>query len=160
MEILFLIITLALMLLGLAGTIFPVLPGIPIIYAGYLIYGLATDWREYGAGVMIAFGAVTLLVLVLDWLAGAIGAKKYGASRAGVVGSVIGAVLGLIFFNIIGLVLGPFVGALLGELLLGRSLKEAVRSGWGALLGFLAGSFFKIVTASVMIVAFLLLIIT
>ena len=36
------------MAVGLAGTVLPILPGIPLIYLGYIIYGIATSWQNYG----------------------------------------------------------------------------------------------------------------
>ncbi len=159
MEILFLIVALLLMLAGVVGTVMPVIPSVPIVYAGYFVYGLATNWRDYGLKVMVAFGALTVLVLVMDYVAGAVGAKKFGGSKAGMWGSIVGAIVGVIFFNLLGLILGTFFGALLAELIWGRTFSEAFRSGVGAFIGFLAGSFFKIAAAVAMFGTFLWLII-
>lgn len=158
MEILWLTIALVFMGIGLLGTVLPLLPGIPIIYVGYLVYGLATGWRNYGVVAVVSWGIVTLLVQILDYYAGALGAKKFGASSMGVWGSVIGAIVGFIIFNVAGLVIGTFGGALAGELIHGRSLQEALRSGWGAFIGFLVGSLFKVVLGVVMIGVFLWLV--
>jgi len=148
------------MLLGLAGAVLPVLPSLPLVFAGYLVYGLATGWQAYGLTVMVIIGGLTVLVQGLDAVAGGWGASRYGGSRAGVWGAALGAIVGLIFFNVIGLLLGPFVGALIGELLAGRTLRAGLRSGWGAFVGFLAGTLFKIVIAAAMIGAFFYLILT
>ncbi len=157
--ILLLIITLLMMLAGLAGTVLPMIPGILLIYAGYAVYGLATGWRDYGWGVMAFWGVITLLMQLLDYYAGALGAKKFGASGKGIWGSIIGGFAGLIIFNVLGLVIGTFLGAAIGELLGGRTAGEAARSGWGAFLGFVAGSLFKLTMAIIMIGVFLWLII-
>ena len=158
MEPMYLVLALLLMIAGLAGAFLPVLPSAPLVYVGYAVYGLATGWRQYGLGVMLALGVVTVLVVVIDYVSGAVGAKQFGASRIGTVGSILGAIVGLIVFNAIGLVIGVFVGAVLGELIEGRTLDQAARSGWGALLGFLAGSVFKFIVSASMIAAFLLFI--
>ena len=160
MEIAFLIIALIIMIIGLVGAVLPVIPSIPIVYGGYMVYGLATGWRDYGLGMMTALGVVTLLTLLLDYLAGALGARSFGATSAGVIGSVLGAIIGLIVFNVIGMMVGIFGGAVLGELYRGRDTRDALRSGWGAFLGFLAGSAFKVVMALAMIGLFLVLVIT
>ena len=157
-EIVFFIIALLLMLAGLLGTIAPWVPGVPLIYAVYLIYGVVTDWQSYGMGVMAVLGGVTASIMVLDFYAGALGARKFGASPAGTWGSIIGALLGLVLFNVIGLIIGTFTGALLGELLSRRPLRAALWSGWGALVGFLAGTLFRFVTATVMIGLFVWLV--
>ena len=146
------------MVIGLIGAVLPILPSIPIVYAGYVVYGFATDWQHYGWGVMVVFGAVTVFSLVADYVTGAMGAQRYGASRAGIWGSIIGGIVGVVIFNLIGLILGIILGAILGELILGKSIQEAVRAGWGAFLGFLAGTLFKIMVAVIMIGVFVWLI--
>lgn len=155
METVFLIIALIIMVGGLIGTILPIIPSVPMVYLGYVVYGIASDWKDYGSTVMIVFGLVTVFVMVLDYIAGAIGAKRFGGSRLGAIGAIVGALVGVIFFNIVGLVVGTFAGAALGELVLGRTMREAIMSGSGALVGFLAGSLFKLMTSIVMIGAFL-----
>jgi len=148
------VITLLIMAIGLVGTVLPVIPGILLIYAGYLLYGFATGWQAYGLAAIVGWSVVTALVLLLDVFAGAIGARKYGATRFGTWGSLIGGVIGALAAGFPGLILGPFVGATAGELLRGRSHREALRSGWGTFLGFMAGSVIKIAICVVMIGTF------
>jgi len=155
----FFVVALLLMLVGLLGTIAPWVPGVPLIYGVYLVYGLVTGWQSYGWGVMAVLGGVTAAVMFLDFYAGALGAKKFGATPAGTWGSIIGAITGMVMFNVIGLIVGTFAGALLGELLSRRPLDEALRSGWGALVGFLAGTLFRFVVATVMIGLFVRLVV-
>ena len=155
METFWLVLTLIIMVIGLVGVILPVLPSVPIIYAGFFIYGLATDWSHYGAATMIWCGILTVVVLAADYAAGALGARRFGGSRAGMIGSILGAIVGLIVFNLIGLIIGTFVGAIAFELLSGRNWEEALRSGWGALVGFLAGSLFKLMAGLMMIGIFI-----
>jgi len=143
------------MLIGLIGTIVPMIPGIPLIYLGFLIYGLGNHWVDYGAGAMLFWGVVTLLSVIVDYYAGAVGAQKFGASRAGVWGAVLGGIFGVLFLGFVGILVGPFIGAVAGELLSGRSGGEALRSGWGTLLGFFAGSLFKVIVALVMVGTFI-----
>ena len=144
------------MLAGLAGTLLPVLPGLPLMWLAGLGYGWYTGWRDYGfAGLMITALAVALS-LAVDQLASIIGARKFGASRAGVIGSVAGGLAGLIFFSFPGLILGLFAGAGAAEMLFSqRGLKAALASGAGALLGFLAGSLFKFMLGLGLLGAFL-----
>ncbi|RMG67748.1 MAG: DUF456 domain-containing protein [Calditrichaeota bacterium] len=150
MEYLWLFIAFLLILAGNAGVLIPFLPGIPLIYAAYLVWGIASGWRDYGATTMVVLGVVTLLSYAVDYFAGAVGAKKYGASPLGVWGSIIGGIVGFVFFSVPGLILGPFAGAIAGEMLAGKRQQEAWRAGWGAFLGFLAGSVFKIALAILM----------
>lgn len=144
MNIAVLILCLIIMLLGLAGTILPILPGIPIMWVAMLGYGWYSDWAYYGLATMIVTGLIVILSLVVDQLASVMGAKKFGATKAGMIGSVVGAILGAIFFSLPGLILGTFFGAMAFEMAFSRQdLKNSLASGTGALLGFLAGSLFK-----------------
>jgi len=150
-----LIFTLILMLVGLIGTLAPMVPGIPLIYGGFILYGLVSGWKAYGADAMIFWGIVTAFMVFLDYYAGALGAKKYGASMAGIWGSIIGGILGVIFLGFVGIILGPLLGAVIGELLFGKSQRDAWKSGWGTLIGFLAGSLFKLIVGFIMMGTFL-----
>jgi len=77
------IASLIIMLVGLAGTVLPMLPGILLIYVGYLVYGLLTSWQHYGAGTMIFWGAVTGATLILDYCAPLLGARRSSSSILG-----------------------------------------------------------------------------
>ena len=144
MEAAVLAFTILVMLVGLAGALLPMLPGLPLMWLAFLGYGWFTGWLAYGYTALLVTGLMVLLSLAADQAAAVIGAKKFGASRAGLIGSVAGGLLGLIFFSLPGLVLGIFFGAIALELIISRrNLSEALTAGVGAFLGFLAGSLFK-----------------
>lgn len=151
LENLWLALSIILVLAGFVGNIAPMLPGIPLMFGGFLLWGLASGWRDYGVNTVVILGIVTVAVFLLDYYAGAAGAKKYGASKAGVWGSIIGGIVGVFIFNIVGLILGPLVGAVLGELFSGKTHRDAWRAGWGAFVGLLAGGLIKIITAVIML---------
>ncbi len=155
MKALWTIVTLLIMAVGLVGTVLPVIPGVLLIYAGYLLYGFATGWQAYGLPAIVGWSVVTGLVLLMDIYAGAIGAKRYGASRSGTWGSLVGGLIGALAAGFPGLILGPFVGAAAGELLRGRTYREAFRSGWGTLIGFMVGSVVRIAIGAIMICTFI-----
>jgi uncharacterized protein YqgC (DUF456 family) len=97
---------------------------------------------------------LTVLAWSLDLAAGALGAKRFGASRQAIVGAGIGALVGL-FFALPGMLLGPFLGAVAGELLARRDLEQAGRAGVGAWLGLVLGIAAKLALSLSMIVVFL-----
>ncbi len=150
MEALWLSIAILLVMIGVIGTFIPVLPGIGLIFIGFLVWGIGSGWSDYGIETVVVLGLITVIFIALDFYAGAIGAKKFGATKPGIVGAIVGAIIGIIFFNIFGLILGTFGGAVAGELLSGKSQKDALRAGWGTFIGFLAGSILKITAAVVM----------
>jgi uncharacterized protein YqgC (DUF456 family) len=148
-------LTLLLMLIGLVGTIVPLLPGTTFILAAvvghhFLLPGHSVGWWTIG-GLMV----LTVLSFVVDFVSGAVGAKYFGATRWGALGGIIGAIVG-IFFGLIGIVVGPLVGVLVGELLGGKGMLPAGKSTWGTLLGTTAGVFAKLAIGVVMIAWFLL----
>jgi uncharacterized protein YqgC (DUF456 family) len=156
MDIAVFIIAILVMLAGLGGTILPAVPGLPIMWAAMFGYGWYSDWADFGFSAMLLSGIVVAVSIAVDQLASVMGAKKFGASRAGMIGSFIGAIAGFLVLNIIGLILGTFFGALAFEMLFSnRNLKEGMASGTGALVGFLAGSFFKFVLGAGLFAYFL-----
>lgn len=154
MNTLAFIVSLAIMAVGLAGTVLPVIPGIALIYCGYLIYGLASSWQCFGAWTMLFWGAVTAATFALDYFAPMFGARRSNSSILGIWGSFAGSVIGLVLFGLPGLLVGTFAGALVGELMARKPAAQALRSGWGALLGFLAGSLIKVMIGLIMVGAF------
>ena len=127
-----------LMIAGLVGAILPFLPGAPLIFAGALLHAVATDFTPIGAGRLAILAGLGVLAWALEHVAGVVGARRAGGSRAAVVGAMLGMVVGVMVAPV-GLLLGPILGAVAGELLIGRAPGQSVRSGVGAALGVLTG---------------------
>lgn len=144
---------------GLVGLVLPAIPGPPLLFAGLWLAAHAEDYVFVGTKTLVALGVLTIIAVVLDFVAGALGAKRFGASRWAVAGAVIGAVVG-IFFGLIGLLLGPFVGAVAGELISGRALDAASRAGVGATIGLLVGTAAKLAIGLAMLGIFVFVRIT
>jgi uncharacterized protein YqgC (DUF456 family) len=143
-DILAAVIFLVLYLLGLVGVIVPVVPSTPLIAVGAIIYGFMTGFERLGVSGVVWVVVLALFAQVLDYVAGIVGARRYGASRAGVWGGVIGSIVGVIVLPPFGFLPGALVGAVAAELLNRRSAEEAVRAGWGTLLGTLGGVVVKV----------------
>src|SRR5262245_40829413 len=107
---LWLLVAALLVLVGLAGIVLAALPGVVLIFSGLLLAAWAEDFQYIGAKTLAALGMLTVLAWSLDLAAGALGAKRFGASRHAIVGAGIGALVGL-FFALPGMLLGPFLGA-------------------------------------------------
>ena len=140
---------------GLIGTIVPALPGIPIIFAGLVLAAWSTDFEPVGWGTIGVLGALTILSVMIDFLAAALGAKRLGASQWAFWGATLGAIAGM-FFGLPGIVLGPFVGAVLAELVAGRGTHQASRSGYGVWVGVVLGTAAKLAIAFLMLGIFLM----
>jgi uncharacterized protein YqgC (DUF456 family) len=131
-------------LVAFAGLILPVLPGVPIAALGALIAAWMLSFKAITVTQVIIVAGLAVLAVLLDYLAGVVGAKGFGASTAGVWGSVIGSVIGLFFFPPFGFLVSAILGAIVAEIVSGRQLNEALRAAWGVFLGTLGGIFVKI----------------
>lgn len=139
---------------GLVGLVLPAIPGPPLLFAGLWMAAHAEHYAHVGTKTLVVLGVLMVVAVVLDFVAGALGAKRFGASRWAVMGAILGAVVG-IFFGLIGLLLGPFVGAVAGELISGRALDAASRAGIGATIGLLLGTAAKLAIGFTMLSIFL-----
>lgn len=153
-------LAIVLVMVGIAGTILPALPGLPLVFAGMLLAAWAGGFEQIGVATIVVLGALTLVSLLIDFWAAAVGAKRVGASRKAVVGAILGTFAG-IFFGPVGLLVGPFAGALIGELLHGRRLNaggigHATRIGFGTWLGIVFGVVLKLTLAFAMLGLFAL----
>lgn len=137
-----------LVLAGFAGCILPMLPGPPLAYAALYCVVLGKGWA-YSATELVVLGVLTAVVTVVDTLLPVLGAKRYGASKAGVWLSVAGLLVGTFVFPPFGFLVGAFLGALLGELLAGKG-TGAVRPAWGVFLGTIAGTGLKLACCGVL----------
>lgn len=126
-------------------------PGPPLGFAALIILSYVKNWEPFGITFLVVLGGLTGLVLVLDYVAPALGAKKFGASKLGVWGSVIGVLVGLFAFPPFGVFVGGFAGAVVGELLAGKAGNKAVRAGWGVFLGNLVNTGLKMALSAAML---------
>jgi uncharacterized protein len=145
MHILLNALAAALMVVGLVGAIVPALPGIPLIFAGVWLIAGVDGYRHIGLGWLLGIAAVGAVGFVVDLLAGALGAKRMGASPQAAWGALIGTMIGL-FFGIPGLLFGPFLGAVLGELSAGSSVLRSAHAGVSAWMGLIFGTIIKLVS--------------
>jgi uncharacterized protein YqgC (DUF456 family) len=125
-----------LVVVGIAGTVMPAIPGVPLVFVGLLVAAWADHFQKVGWFTLSILGVLALFSFVLDFFATSLGAKRVGASWLALALSVVGAIVGL-FFSIPGLILGPFVGAFVGEYIARRDWRQARRVGLGTWLGML-----------------------
>jgi uncharacterized protein YqgC (DUF456 family) len=150
-EIIITVVGLLLVILGLLGSLLPILPGPPVGFAGLLLMAVARRFSEPLTPILILVLALaTLGVIVFDYLLPLMMSKKYGASKWGVWGSVFGMVIGL-FFSPLGVLVGAFVGAVIGEWIVHRKQRKALKAGFGVVLGSLLGSVLKLGLSGLML---------
>ena len=142
MEIFLIILSILLLIGGIVGSVLPILPGVPLAYAGVLLM----HWTEkvhFSTTQLIGWLIILIVLQVLDYFSPILGSKYGGGTSHGNRGCMAGTIVGM-FFMPWGIVLGPFLGAVAGELLGGNDLPHAIRAGIGSLIGFLLGTLLKI----------------
>jgi len=148
------IIAAVLLVAGYAGLVIPALPGIVLIFAGFVAAAWAEEFAYVGLVPLTLLGLLALAAYFFDAAAGVVGAQRFGAGRSGLTGAAIGTFVGM-FFGIPGIIAGPFLGAVTGELLARRGFRDAGFAGLGAWLGLAAGAAVKIAIAFAMAGVFL-----
>ena len=143
-----------LLIAGLIGSVVPALPGTVLIFAGALLYGAVTGFDPIGPGRLAILALLMVLAYGLDYVAGALGVKRFGGSRWAIAGAVVGALVGL-FFGLPGLLLGPLLGALAAEYAYTRRLSNSARAALGTVVGLLVGAVAKVGLGLAMIGLFL-----
>ena len=139
-----------LILVGVAGTIVPALPGIPMIFAGAWLIGYMEDYQYFGWGTLIALGVLTVISLIIDWVSQTMGAQKAGATKLGLSGAFLGTIIG-IPFGLVGIFLFPVFGAFIGEMIGHRDMRKAAKVSWATWIGMIAGIAAKLAIAFIMI---------
>jgi uncharacterized protein YqgC (DUF456 family) len=151
-------VTVALIILGLilsiagfVGCLVPIVPGPPLSYAALITLSLAKHWEPFSPTFLLVMAGLTLLAVALDYAVPALGARRYGASKLGVLGAALGMILGLLAFPPFGMILGGIAGAVVGEFSAGKKSREALRAGWGLFLGSMVSIGLKLSLCAVML---------
>jgi uncharacterized protein YqgC (DUF456 family) len=153
-TILWWLLVILLVLAGLAGTVLPAVPGVPLVFAGLLAGAWIGHFETVGWKSLGLFALLTVVAQVVDFIAAALGAKRAGAGTRAFWGATLGAFAGM-FFGIPGMLFGPFVGAVLGELSGGSGWRQSGRAGVGTWLGMVFATAVKLAIAFLMIGIFL-----
>ncbi|GAB2501699.1 DUF456 domain-containing protein [Arenimonas alkanexedens] len=143
----------ALILIGLLGTVLPILPGLPVMFAGMLLAAWVDDFQRIGVTPLVVLGVLVLLSIAVDLASGIVGAKRVGASNKALWGAGLGSLVG-IFFGLPGLIAGPFLGAAMGEMSDGKEWRDASRIGFGTWIGLALGAALKLALAFAMLGVF------
>lgn len=159
LEIIAWVLVVALFAVGMAGAVYPILPGALAIYAAFFVYGLFLGFEEFGWIFWTLQTLIVVILFVADYAVGAWGVKKYGGSKASVYGSTIGIIIGPFVIPGFGLLLGPLLGAVIGEMIAGADFKQSLKAGFGAVVGLFTSTVVKVILQLVMIVLFIVWII-
>src|SRR5690554_3080501 len=153
-DVIWIILAGLLLLVGLVGTIAPVLPGLPLSWGGVLALKFIPSTRDdISWGVIIILGVLTVVITLLDNVLPVWGARRTGGNKQVVWGATIGLLVGF-FLGPLGIIFGPFMGALAGGLFSRTRFSLAFKQASGAFAGYLAGLMLKLITAGLVIFSF------
>ncbi len=150
MEIALSLLAVLLVIIGLAGTVLPALPGVPLIFGGLLLIAYQDGFNKVGAVTLVILGILAALAFAIDYVAAIFGAKRVGASRLAIIGATVGTIAGL-FLGFVGLIFGPFVGAAAGEFIARQDAIQAGKVGVATWLGIVIGIAAKLGIAFLMV---------
>lgn len=154
MDPLFLwVVAITLIMVGVAGTVLPGVPGVMAVFGGMLLAAWIDDFSRIGTLTLVVLGVLTALAFAADILGGLLGAKRVGASRLALAGAALGTIAALPF-GVFGLVFGPFFGAVAGEFMSQQRLDSAARVGFGTWVGLAVGTLAKIALVFAMLGVF------
>ena len=148
------ILAAVMIVVGIAGTVLPALPGVALVFAGMLLAAWIDEFARIPGYVVAILGVLTAIAMAVDVAAGFLGAKKAGASRLSIAGAAIGSVAGL-FTGFVGLLFLPLAGAAIGEYLEQRDVKRAGRVGLATWIGMIVGTAVKVAVVFTMLGVFI-----
>ncbi|MEM0940271.1 MAG: DUF456 domain-containing protein [Bacteroidota bacterium] len=150
MEAFLIVLTILLIAGGIIFSILPPLPGPLLTYGALITTHLVSIETNFNTSSFIIWGILGVLILVLDYILPAAATRRFGGTKAGMIGGMIGTIAGVVLPIPFGIILGPLLGAIIGDLYGGNRLKSAFKSGFGSFLGFLAATFLKLLYSIVL----------
>ncbi|HNX28714.1 MAG TPA: DUF456 domain-containing protein [Syntrophomonadaceae bacterium] len=142
--------------IGILGTILPMLPGVAMIFVVIIAYGWWEGFNVISLNYLIILGSLTLLSVLLNYLSTVMGAKFFGSTKTGLAGALLGTAAGIFIFPPVGLILGPLAGAFIGEYISNQDAKKSLRAGIGAVIGMFSGIVFQFALAVGIFISFLI----
>lgn len=131
---------LILLLVAMAGTVLPLLPGAPLGFLALLIYGFYTHFSEVTVKALVIFGLLVVLTFITDFFSPAFGASRSKASAAGIAGALAGGFFGAFVFGPYGVIFGPLFGGFIGEYASARDTAKALQTAWGSFVGYMVST--------------------
>ncbi|MDD3195960.1 MAG: DUF456 domain-containing protein [Paludibacter sp.] len=153
MDVVIIILSAILLLIGIAGSLLPVLPGLPLSYLGILLLHFATDY-DFSITFLVVWAVLILLLQLLDYYVPIWGTRRYGGSKKGVWGSTVGLLVGF-FMGPWGIILGPFIGAFIGERLSHKDIQRSLQAAVGSFVGIFFGAVLKLIAGGFLLYFFI-----
>ena len=149
-----LVLTFLIMLVGLIGTVLPILPGTIRIFAGAFLYALVDGFQVVGWPTLVVLGILAAVATTADLWASSIGAKIGGASGWSVVIGLLAGLVGFVIFNLPGAIIGAILGVLLTEVVRVGDWRQALKAGSGWVVGWILSTVVQLGIGLIMVAIF------
>ena len=143
-ETILILLTIALIAGGVIFSVLPPLPGPVLSYGAMISAHYISEETTFSTTSFVVWGIITVIILIADYLLPVAATKKFGGTKAGVIGGMIGVIAGIILPIPFGIILGPLLGAIIGDLYGGNHIRSAFKSGFGSFLGFVVATSLKV----------------
>ena len=153
-RIVVLVLTSLLMLVGVIGTVLPIIPGTILIFAGALLYALVEGFQAVGWPTIVVLGVLAAVATTADLWASSIGAKLGGASGWSVLIGLVAGLVGLVVFSLPGAIIGAVLGVLLTEIVRVGDWRLALKAGSGWVVGWALSTVVQLGVGLIMVAIF------
>ncbi len=154
MDIVLIIIAAILMITGLLGSFLPVLPGVPVSWAGLLLLHLTQAIPMNYTFLSITL-FISIIIFALQYAIPAFGTRYFGGSKAGMYGATIGLVAGIFIPIPFAVLIAPFAGAYLGEIFNKTNSRNALKAASGSFVGLIASTFMEFIVTGIFLLLFI-----
>jgi hypothetical protein len=144
------VLAVAMIVIGVVGTVLPALPGAVFVLGGIALAAWIEDFTRISGWTVAVAAVLAVLAIAADYVSALLGAKKAGASRLAILGAALGTFAG-IFTGFVGLLFMPLVGAAIGEYIADRNLERAGKVGVATWIGLLLGTAVKVALVFTMV---------
>lgn len=145
-----------LFVIGMAGAVFPILPGVFAVFAGFIAYGFFFTFDPFGIWFWVIQSLLVIIVIVAEYAISSIAVKKVGGSTASVTGTNVGLILGPFLIPMFGIILGPLIGSMMGEMKHTQDWRHLLKVGFGSVVGFAISVVVKVILQLLMIILFII----
>lgn len=150
METILIIVSIVLLIGGVIFSVLPPLPGPVLSYCAMITTHFTSEDTAFSTTSFVVWGCITIIILIADYLLPVVATKKFGGTKAGIVGGMIGVMAGIVLPIPFGIIVGPLLGAIIGDLYGGNHIRDAFKSGLGSFLGFVIATLLKVILSIIM----------
>ncbi|MEI4802183.1 DUF456 domain-containing protein [Bacillus sp. NPDC077411] len=154
MNILLTICIIACFIISFIAFIYPVIPGILALWAGFFIYQFGINHLQLTTSFWIVQIIFTIIIFIADFITNSYFLKKYGSTKWSERIGMVSIIVGSFFFPPFGLIIIPFLSVFVTELMHKKAPQEAFMVGVATVIGFLSSTIAKAILQIIMIIIF------